>query len=228
MILLSESGLEAPTHFAAGSLWSAVTVVFRQVDFFFATAAGIFLINVSFRSPLSSNTFCNTLCWTGTRPKPLLTTYPVSHVEFNSEVQWNPHTVNMWNISVVQRVKKDLAFTEAWPADFHISVVHMNAATTCKALIYACRGSYSQTPACIYLHPWQHWSNSDIIVVSIKTCIEFPIEKPFLIVKWLLQFCRWLEILKDRKWGKTIWGIREQTFCYRIKIHHVQLVTGIL
>lgn len=46
--------------------------------------------------------------------------------------------------------------------------------------------TYTQTPAHIRLLSRQPWSNSDAIVDLIRTCIKFPIRKPFLIVKWPL------------------------------------------
>ena len=52
----------------------------------------------------------------------------------------------------------------------------------------------TQTPAHIHLSSRQiNWSNLDIIVVLIRTCIGFPIGKTFFIVKWLLLLSLELE-----------------------------------
>lgn len=105
---------------------------------------------------------------------------------FDSEIEWNRHTVNTRNVAVFQRVEKDLAINTAWPADFYISVALVYAYTHMQTLTYTCGHSYTQTPAHIHLLSRQPWSNSDMIVVLIRTCIEFLIRKPFLIVKRLL------------------------------------------
>lgn len=76
----------------------------------------------------------------------------------------------------------DLAASRARPADFYISVGLMYVYAHMWMLTYTWKDSYTQAPAHIHLLLRQCWSDSDITVVLLGTCIEFPIRKPFLTV----------------------------------------------